>query len=243
MIKFIFNYFQQRSLINHKKNLCLTLIVTVLILLLFACGIMHQKHGKLLEFYCVEIGNFPTYKNALNLSNEIKLIGGAGYIFFDSYYHVLISCYSNYNDAKTTLEKVKKIYHFADILTISSSSFFPQKNLSSRQNSTIENLLKQSENVFYNFEKLIADFEKDCKSSQNVNLQLSNLYNQFYPYCDAFLNQFKNSSKYNNAKGHLNKMLTALKSFQTENNNILFSTLNYSLIDFAINRTQFLSCF
>lgn len=64
---------------------------------------LSTKKGQLIikkqEFYFVNISSYTNYEDCFNLSNEIKSMGGAGYILNDGKFNVMASVYSTQTDA------------------------------------------------------------------------------------------------------------------------------------------------
>ncbi|MDP2892680.1 MAG: SPOR domain-containing protein [Bacillota bacterium] len=58
-------------------------------------------------YYCIQTGAFSHEENANAEAQSVKLKGGAGYIFYDGMYRVLIAFYGSSDDAKTVREQLK----------------------------------------------------------------------------------------------------------------------------------------
>lgn len=240
--KYVFDSKKYKSSITSKNNFHFSIMFFVIIILLGACVFLQPKQTEMLEFYFIEIDKFQTYQNALNLSQEINSVGGAGYIYFDGKYHVLASFYSDYDNAETVLESLKNDYPSSNILTISTKPYSLKSNLKSIQNSAVENVINKSEDLVIQVEQLSNKYDRDEVTLSSLQLQLKNLYDDFHSSYDNFMTQFKTNSKYNVAKDHLSKMQKSISTLSNESG-LTTANLRYELVSFVINRCQFLSCF
>ena len=243
MNEYVFNYSQYKKSINKNQKYGFTIIIIVIILLLGLCIFLKPKNPKILEFYFVELGCFPTYQNALTLSQEVNLNGGAGYIYFNGNYHVLASFYSDYDNAETVLENVIGDYPNACILTIESSDFSKQKNLTTSQNSAVENYIKETQSIILKLEYFANEFDTKKISFNELSLSIKNLQKDFVDVYDTFISSFKTNSTFNVAKKYAEQMNSSINNLVETSEQSMTSKLRYETVSFVINRHQLLSCF
>ena len=196
----------------------------------------------MLEFYFIEIANFQSYNDALNLSQEIHNSGGAGYIYFDEKYHVLASYYSRLESANSVLKNIQTSYPNSSILTIVATPF-SNSNLSTKEKIAVESFLTVSEQLILELEQFSTEYNKGELSINKFKTQTKNMCDGFLESYNNFISTFKKNSKLNIAKDYASQMLSALINITKLENQNLSSSLRYELIGFVINRYHLLSCF
>lgn len=243
MNDYIFNYYQYKKSINKNNFFSFVFIFLVIILLLSACIFLKPKQTKITEFYFIEIEKFPTYQNALILSEKIASQGGAGYIFFDTTYHVFASFYSNKKDAENVLKNVLPEYKNSCIFTLSISHFQPPKKLTSAQNYAVENFLNETKKTIIQLEKIFVDFDKKVINFNNALITIKSIQGNYNSAHDNLIYNFKNNSKYNIAKKYAEQMYSSLLNITNSSEEKFTSILKYETINFVINSYYFLGCF
>lgn len=242
MSEYIFDYNQYKKTITNKSHFSYSLIIFIIILLLGLCVYFKPNKLKESKLHFVEIGSVQTYSSALNLSQEINSLGGAGFIFFDGTYHVLANYYSSYNDAEKVVENLKNDHSNAKVFSISSASFSKSKKLSSSQNSTVENFNNESKKIMIQFENIVTDLSINKIRNEEFSILMKNLRQDYDNLNSNIQSSFKNNSQFNKAKDYANIMATSLLNASTSETFAL-NTLRYELVSFVVNRHHFLSCF
>ena len=243
MSGYIFNYSHYKKQINTKNHFNFSVILIVIILLLGACVLLRPQRTKFLEFYFIETGKFQTYQQALNHSQEMIFNGGAGYIYFDKNYHVLVSFYSNYDDAESVLKKIKNDYPSATIFTIKSKHFFKQKNLTNAQNKSIENFANTSKELVLKLDLLSAKFFTKTISFGELKTHIKNMQKEFNIVYENFINSFNNVSKHNLTKKYAVNMFNTFEKLVKFSEHEMCYQLRYEIINLVIERHHLLSCF
>ena len=72
-----------------------------------AAGASQSVQQDASTWYCIQTGAFSNEANAGTQAEEMKLKGGAGYVFHDGMYRVLIAAYASADDAKIVREQIK----------------------------------------------------------------------------------------------------------------------------------------
>lgn len=243
MDNYKFNYNQYKKTIHKKNNFSFLLIIFLIIILMSACILLKPKNKKVFEYYIVEVDCFQTYQQAIELSNEINIRGGAGYIYFDSKYHVLASLYSNYDNAEKVCNNLIENYPNTNILTFSNDKFVKLKNLNAKQNNSIENLINATNNILINLETLNLQYDTNKINQNKLKISVKNFLENFTICYDDFLSSFKNKPKFNVVKKHTEEISKSLEILTAQNNEITSSNLKYSLISICINLYQFRNYF
>ena len=241
--KYIFNYSQYKKSINKNNNFTFTIIFLLIILLLGLCVFLKPKDNKLNKFYFVEVDNFQTYDSALKLSQTVKEKTGAGYIYFDNIYHVIASFYSKEKDAEKVCENLKNEYENVQVFCISYPQFVKQKNLSLKQNCSVENLINVCRKITLQLEQLSIDFETGKTPFKEAKILLANYYESFFSTFNEFNAQFNTNSKYNLSKSYAHEIDNSIRKLKESEEQNFSSLLRFELTSIAISIAQFSSSF
>ncbi len=243
MSDYVFNYSQYKNSIHKKSYLSFLSLFFVIIILLGLCVFIKPRKSTLLEFYFVEVDNFPIYQNAINLCNELNSNGVCGYVYFDGVYHVLVSFYSSYDDAEKVCDNINKDYPNSSVFTISTNRFSNKKDLEKSQNNSIKNFLESTEKIILQLESSLVKFEKGEIQLNNLSLLFKDIKKDFDAHIDNLYIAFKTNSKYNLMKEYANQISKSISNISTFDEQNLSSFLRYEILNIVINRCQFLSCF
>ena len=236
-----FNYYQHKKFLNKKNNFFCLIIVLLIVLLLGLCIFLKPHKSKINEFYFVEIDNFQTYKKALNLSEELQNLACKSYIYFDDKYHVLVSFYSNKNDAEKVCENLKNDYPKSQVICLTFSQFQTHKNLTTKQNSSIENSIISSQKLLQKLEQIYIDFSTQKITFEKAQILLKENHNYFTSALSDFMSNFKADSQYNLSKTYINNIDKSL-FITTQTNEQDFSlSLRFEIMSIAISLTQFVN--
>ena len=121
------------------------------------------------------------------------------------------------------------------------SDFSEQTSLSKNQNKSIKNFLSRCNKTTLQLECFKQDlndksFEETIFKIKNLNIELISTY-------DNLLKHFKTNSKYNTVKDCAKKITNSVKNLEQTTKENLSKLLNIQLVNIAILRYQFLSCF
>ena len=243
MSDYVFNYYQYKNSIPKKNNFNFTIVFFVIIILLSLCVFLKPKPTKLVEFYFVEIDCFQTYQQAINLSNELTLFGGAGYIYFDGNYHVIASFHSSYDDAKSVCKNIKTEYKNSSIFTLSNSPFVEQKNLNISQNNSIKDFIKTAEKTILDMEKYLIMCSKKEIAFNALSIALNETKKDFDLSYNSLLSSFKTNSKLNTMKEYANQISKSISDLCNTSEQNFLAKFRYQIVNIVVNYHHFLSCF
>lgn len=240
-MNYLFNFEQYKKRLN-KKSKDSYLIMFVIIVLLLGLSMCFQPKPKTTDFYFISAGKFSTYKQAATLSEEIQQRNGAGYIYYNESYHVLVSCYLKNKDAKNVLNNIKPDYPNSYCITLSIKNFNDMKNLTKAQNTAIKDVINTCEKLISNLQTYSIDYKENnlIKIKSDINV----LFEKFIKDKDNFYNQFPNNSKFNVCKESLeniNECINILLSDTGINNYKTY--LMYNTINLVIELNNFTSNF
>ena len=166
MSDFIFDYKQYRKNLNKPNFSNIPILIVIILILLSLAFVLYNnltnQHTNNLTFFFVQTDEVSTYKEASILANEIQSKGGAGYIYFDGKYHILINYYSSESEAKKVAENLKASYEKTTIFKLISQA---SKNKDFQEiNDKINNL----SNLNINFDKSEINLKKIEQETQLV---------------------------------------------------------------------------
>lgn len=111
------------------------------------------------RFYCVDAGIFDDYNTALVFSQTLKKQGGAGYIYQQNGYHVMLSAYPEKSNATKVIENLSQEGVDANlcIITLDGVSLKTDENTTKNISSAL--------NMFYNCYDRLYDLSIDYDSN------------------------------------------------------------------------------
>lgn len=242
MSDYEFDYIQYKKKLN-KKNNNFTILFLSIILLLGCIVFLKPINFKTHKLFFVKAGEFQVYNDAKNFSQEISKNGHAGYIYFDENYHILISFHSSKKEANSSLKKFKARYKNASIFTIEKKGFTYQKSFTKHQNKTLKNFINDTEKISLKLEQFFSSFFKDYAGKETYFIQIENLKTEYENTYNKLLKSFMKTNHLNVAKKHASNMLICLSNLTRTTNQNHTALIKYEIINFIINRHQFLSCF
>lgn len=227
----------------HKKSKLSFVLLSLLIILLLGLSIFLKPKEKTQTIYFVQINSYSTYQQANTLANEIKVAGGAGYIYYDKKYYVFANFYTNKSQAETVLNNLKSDYKNAKIFEFSIKIFKNNEKLSKNQCKTVKNTANFINSLIFDLSSLSINFDKNETTFEELSVKLKNYYSNFLNFYNEFNNQFNSNSKYNLSKEYLNNIETDLNFLSCYNETELIENFKYLSIDIIVNYSSFLSCF
>lgn len=242
MTDYVFNYVQYKKKLNKGNNNFL--IIFLVIILLLGC-IVFLKPIKLKtnKIYFIQADEFQTYHNSKIFSDNVIKNGDAGYIYFNKNYHVLISFHSKKSEAESKLKDDKLQYKKASVFSLELKEFSNQKKFNKSQNNAIKNFISQTEKILFkledSYQSLLSkniDLKSFSSHMQNNKRNFVNVYNKL-------LKSFNSDPSLNLAKKHAYKMMESISNLSSNLEEISLYLINYEVINFVLNRHQFLSCF
>jgi len=241
--KFNYNYFLYKKTLNKKNSFVFILIILLIVLLVVSSFFVKPQKTKYSEFYFVEIDNFQTYKEAINLSQILQEKEAAGYIFFDEKYHVFASFYSTKNQAKKVCENLKNEYPNSQVFTIKSTCYSKQINLNSKHNKSIENFIKFTNKSIFQINDLSMQFFTKKTSFGKLKTHLTNHIKEFESYYYEFKKSFQTNSKFNQTKEYANNIYSSLLNLINSNEHNITLNLRFETVQIAVLYSKLCSCF
>jgi len=238
-----FNYYLYKKRINKifKINF---LFVLILMFLFISLSVFFKPTQIKSYFYFIEIDNFATYSNALNLANEIKNKNGAGYIFYEKNYKVLATFFTNKKDAEKVASNLKEMYSNSKVFTLKVSKNLKLFSFTKKQKEIVEKLKNETSKTisFLSSSSILLDTQE--LSFNKFNYKQTEALKQFNSCYEKFSNSFKQNSVYNSAKKYLNNIKMSFTGLnEIDNISQLSLNLKFHLVDIVINYVSFLNCF
>lgn len=240
---YTFNFKEYKSHIKSNSKFSFLFIFLTIIILLSACVFLRPKKSNLHEYYFVEIDNFQTYQNALNLSQTIKQSSGAGYIYFDGVYHVLASFYSKHDSAEKVVDNLKSEFKNVKVFTIKSKKFFKSSSLNNKQNACVKNYLEKLNEIIFHLDNICINFETKISSHKKSIVDAKNLMEQYNEIYNDFISNFKTNSKHNITKKYAKEICTSFTTITSCSEQDFSCVIRNETINIVVLKTQIEKCF
>ena len=232
-------YYKQKT----KKQVNITILIFLIIILLAIAIFLINKKEKKTYFYFLQADEFINYKDATNLAYELQSRQGAGYIYYDGTYHVLISYYSTKEDAESVLQNIKNEYLNATIFNISTALFRENSIYTDEENKVIKNLILTNESLIEQSSSQILSYDKNEISSNVLQINMKRILDEYEKIFENFKNKLKNNKKYTIFLKKTTKIYENYKNlYELTKNNFQSYQLKYELIAIVNNHASFLSC-
>lgn len=241
MQNYTFNQTEYQKKVNKKKSFPILLLLTMIVIFFTTAYFIRPTKTNIGEYHFVRADSFQTYKDALKLSSSIKQNGGAGYIYFDSLYHVLICYYNNYDDAVSVVNNVIDTYPNADVYSIEIKKYSQSKSLSKTQNDAVKSLLDSSEKSIYLLSQYSVEFDSKKIFMRELKLLLTDICANYTEVYDSFLHTFHEDSKFNPTKTYALNIKTSLESLSSANESIINQLIKYETISIIANHSSLVS--
>ena len=164
---------------KNKKQVSITILIFLIIILLAVAVFLIEKKEKKTYFYFLQANEFLNYKDASNLANELQSKQGAGYIYYDGSYHVIISYYATIEEAESVLENIKNEYTNAKIFNISAQQFMENSRYTNEENEQIKNMILTNENLINQTYNQILSFDKGEISKDILEVNMKNISDEY----------------------------------------------------------------
>jgi hypothetical protein len=206
------SYYYKRK--NKKNKAYLSVIITCVILLVAFIGLIifssnlnsSDKYSTNFDVNCylISIGSFEDLSSATIFAETVRIKNGAGYIYKNKGYNVIVSIYFEDKQAKTVLNTLLEKGETAKILTVSLKDIvhgYLENSEKERLQSSISNL-KKAINTIYDLsngfdtgalsnrevkqslkainEEIISEYEKNIEFSAFKSSKLENFNNTLY---------------------------------------------------------------
>ncbi len=195
------------------------------------------------SYYFVEIDNFLVYKDANALAGTIQKELGAGYIYFDSSYHVFAAFYPDENSATAVADNLLSDYPSARVFKIDCNVFSSHNNLTENQNEAVKNTILKNDEIINKIYENILNFDKN---EININILKQNFTNFCSDYNKIYENlksSFTKNSKYYKAVENILNINNSLASFNNYVDNNELHKLKYNLIKIVVEHCAFVNSF
>ncbi len=238
-----FDYNQYKKRTSHKNGLAFSILFILIILLTGVAVYFKPIKTSDYEFYFVKVNSFSTYTQANSLATEIQNSGGAGYVYLDKKYHVLVNFYQNQKDAENVAENLKDDYPNVEVFTISAKKIKNLPKISKNQSKSIENLSNFTINSIKSLSDLSVKFDKKELNFSQLTTKFTSIYDDYSNLNNEFLNQFKTDSKFNVSREYACNIKSNLKEMSSLNQENINPQFKYLLVDSVINYCSFLDSF
>ncbi len=213
------------------------IIIVALTLLFGAALFLMQKKDEYTNLYFVEMGVFSNYNDAQKLSTTIKQQAGAGYIYFDTSYHVLANFYFNKSDAEKVCENLIPHHPSAKVFTLSIKKLKYNKITSKNQQCLVD-FYDSCNDVLSSLSKANIRYDNNTDSLRVYATNLGLILEKLSPSINDMKTNFK-EHKYSSLLTYANNINENLNNFDDENYIIDKQKMRYSTIDIAINFYNF----
>ncbi len=232
-------YYKQKN----KKQISITILIFLIIILLAVAVFLIERKEKKTYFYFLQANEFVNYKDATNLASEIQARQGAGYIYYDGTYHVLISYYSTKEEAESVLENVKSEYSNASVFDISASTFRENTNYTDEENKEIKNMILTNEGLIERTYTQVLSYDKNEISINILQTNTKKILDEYEKKFENFKNKLKNNKKYAIFLKKTTKIHENYKNlYEYTKNEFQPYQLKYELASIVNYHVSFLSC-
>ena len=238
-----FDYNEYKRKVRSSIGISIYLLIFFAVVLLGVIYFIKPKKNVVSNFYFVEVNNFLKYFDANALSAEIQARNGAGYIYFDSSYHVLAGYYLNQQSAQQVCNNIKEDYPTAKVFSIECANFKKHKNLTDKQNQIVFEIIEKNLENVENLYENIVNFDKNDINIDDLKNFFNNLSTDYEQICNKFFSNFSENSKYIKSKQNINNINSCIKELSDCVNNNQLYKLKYNLIKIVVEHNYFVSCF
>lgn len=145
------------------------------------------------KVYAISLFKGQTYEQSTNKIQEIKLRGGAGFVYSSSgLYYCLASAYENQNDAINVQNSLKEKEIENEIIEIAINEISIDTTFSGKEKSTILEGLNSFKNTFKTMYDLSISLDTSTKDVITCKTELKLLYDKLVKEKENFDNVFKN---------------------------------------------------
>lgn len=227
---------------KNKKQVSITILIFLIIILLAVAVFLIEKKEKKTYFYFLQANEFLNYKDASNLAYELQSKQGAGYIYYDGSYHVIISFYATIVEAESVLENIKNEYTNAKIFNISAQQFMENSRYTNEENEQIKNMILTNENLINQTYNQILSFDKDEISKDILEVNMKNISDEYAKNFENFKKILKNNKNYAIFLKKLTKIDENFKNlYNYAKNGFEDYQLKYELVNIVSCHAMFLS--
>lgn len=236
-MEYKFNYTNYEKTIRTNPRGFVAIIITIIILLGLAVYLTQTKPDYV-NFYFVEMGNFNNYKDASNYANTIQQKEGAGYIFFDTSYHVLANFYYNKKEAENVCNNLVPAYPNTKVLTLKAKKFNTKTAQDKKQKSLID-FLDCCDKTLSSVSKANIRYDNNTDSLRIYQTNLSLILDNATTPMKNLKNNFS-EHKYLPLLTFADNIMAQLDKFDDGNHISSKQKMRYSTIEIAINYYNFL---
>ena len=242
-INFTFNENEYKKRTQKTSSVYFSFLIIIIIILSSLLIFIKPTKPNSIQFYFVEAKTFSTYQQAYTFAQEIQKTNGAGYIYYNKQYHILLNFYNNKKDAESVTDNLKDDCPNAKIYQIEAKNLKNIKNISKKQEKSAKNLSNTTISIINSLNKLSINYDKNEISNQQIltkTKQLKDIYKNSY---NDFLNNFNKNSKFNTAKEYAFNILSNFDFIINYNEENFSQIYKYALIDIVLNYSSFSFCF
>ncbi len=225
-----------------RKGITFTALIILTILLVGLAVFLIQTSEKKVEFYFIQAGVYLNYREALSLAQELQAKQGAGYVYYDGSYHILISFYPEKADAESVLNNLKVDYPNASVLTLSETAFKKNSSFTADENDAIYDLITNNNTFIRQTYNQLLLLDKSEISASVLQSNLRKISDDFEKNYENFKKNLKNNANFTLFNKILYEILESYKNLcEITKNEFQPYELKYELIKVVCNHVSFLS--
>ncbi|MCQ2564889.1 MAG: hypothetical protein MJ152_03450 [Clostridia bacterium] len=195
------------------------------------------------QLYFVEIQTFTNYSAANTLANQIKKENGAGFVYFDGTYHVLVSYYPNSDTAEKVTQNLASTYANAKTFAIDINTSAYNKNLTKQQNNLTANLCTTTENLISGLYKNSISFDKQEINFNQLKTTLTDYSSTYNSVYNDFIDEYKNNKEYQKIKENFENIKKSMQNLMFCDVNDMNFLIKYETINISIHLKNALDLF
>ncbi len=238
-----FDYKEYKKKIKNKGGMSFLIILFIIILLVGVIYFIIPKASDVDYLYFVQTNQFLNYNDASIKAAEIQQQNGAGFIYYDSVYHVLAGFYPDEKSAISVVNNIKATQPDSMVFKLECNKFIRHKNLTNNQNELIFEIINKNVANLNKIYENIIKFDKNEVNINELNINFLNLKTDYDNLIANFNKNFDKKSKYLHAVACLKKIKSSVNNLCLHLANNEFYKLKYETISIAVQHQSFLSCF
>ncbi len=245
MDEYQFSYEEYKKRVYKNPGLSIYIICFFIIILIGAAFLLwpKQSNDNKTTFYFVEVDNFLVYKDANALAGEIQSRLGAGYVYFDTSYHVLASFYPTAESASAVVDNLLSEYPSAKLFSISCNKFSKHNNLTDSQNRIVAETIAKNNETIDEIYKNILNFDKNDINISVLKQNFTILATNYKKTMDEMSGCFSRNSNYFKTIKNIENIMSAINSLNDYVDNNEIFKLKYNLIKIVVEHCAYVNTF
>lgn len=181
------------------------------------------------DYYAISVANYISVQLASQLANEIRTMGGAGYIYpKQNAYYVLTSIYDKKDDALAVSAKLKDAGYKPEVLEFKANEKKYNYNLNDNDKQVLNNLISVFDESYKTLSNISYSFDKKEETLSSCKQKVLDLIDKYDDVYENYISTFNE---------------TDLNDFDklTKNLHNIFESLD-KLTEPAVTETEFTYC-